>query len=148
MILVMDLQGFKTENNKFIVKELAGYDGEKMCHFVFKPPFPFDMLPSDLQKQAKYLTKNHHGIEWNVGFTPLHYLKQIIGDFTAHANYVYVKGREKANFLKQYTTTPVLEFEEQPALQKTNPKCLSHSQKFCMCALSNVFKLYESFIMH
>lgn len=101
-----------------------------MCHFVFKPPFLFDILPSGLQKQANYLTKKHHGIEWNAGFTLLHYWKQIIGDFTAPANYIYVQGREKANFIKQYTTTPVLDFEEQPALQKTTPKCLKSLSKF------------------
>ncbi|CAH2000674.1 unnamed protein product [Acanthoscelides obtectus] len=50
--LVTDVQGFKIEHNKYIVKELAGYDGQQICHYVFKPPFALDLLPPDLQEQV------------------------------------------------------------------------------------------------
>lgn len=50
----MDIQGFKIENNKFIVKEFAAYDGVRISHYIFKPPFPLKMLSPDLYKQAVY----------------------------------------------------------------------------------------------
>ena len=52
--LVVDVQGFKIENNKFISKELAAYDGRKICHYVFKPPFNLNQLPPNLTKEANW----------------------------------------------------------------------------------------------
>lgn len=147
MKLVIDFQGFKTENNKFIVKEFAGYDGMKVCHYIFKPPYPFEMLSPDLQKQAYWLTRNHHCIKWSDGFTPLHMFGQIIKNLTTSAECVYVKGGEKAKYIRQFITQPVLELEEQPPLLKSSAKCFFHSNDKCMCALSNVYYLYENFMM-
>lgn len=147
MNLVLDVQCFKRENNKFIVKELAGYDGERICHFVFKPPFPFNMLSNDLQKQAWWLTKNHHCIEWSSGSTPLHLFGNILQDLTEPADRVYVKGREKAIYLQQFISKSVIELCEEPALSKNPPRCFYHLNNYCMCALSNVFYLYDNFIM-
>lgn len=147
MNLVLDVQGFKRENNKFMAKELAAYDGERICHFVFKAPFPFDMLSLDLQKQARWLTDNHHGIQWNSGSIPFHLFNKIIEELSFPADRVYVKGREKATYLQQFISLPIIEFPEEPALKKSVPRCFYHSLNNCICALSNVFFLYENFVM-
>lgn len=146
MMLVVDIQGFKIENNEFIVKELAAYDGVKMCHYIFKPPYPFELLSPDIEKQVTWLTRNHHCIKWDDGFTPLHTFVHIIQNLTSKADYVYVKGNEKANYIRHFISKPVLELGEQPTLKKSIPKCFYHSNKICMCALSNVYYLYENFI--
>lgn len=145
-MLVVDIQGFKIENNEFIVKELAGYDGVKMCHYIFKPPYPLKLLSPDIEKQVTWLTRNHHCIKWNDGFTPLHMFGQIIQNLTSEADYVYIKGNEKANYIRHFISKPVLELAEQPTLKKSIPKCFYHSNKKCMCALTNVYYLYENFI--
>lgn len=147
MNLILDLQCFRLEKNTFVVKELAGYDGQKIFHVVFKPPFPFDMLSLDLQKQAKWLTNNHHFMEWCAGSIPLHLFDKILQDITVSADRVYVKGKEKADYIRKLISTPVIEFEEQPALEKSQPKCFYHTNNHCMCALSNVFYLYDNFVM-
>lgn len=148
MNLVLDVQCFKSENNKFIVKELAAFDGERISHVVFKPPYPFDMLSADLKKQAQWLTNNYHCIEWWKGSTPGHYFSKIIADITSSAERIYVKGCEKVVYLQEYIATPIIQFDEKPTLLKSTPKCFYHSHDYCMCALSNVFYLYENFIMH
>lgn len=147
MNLVIDVQGFKREDNKFIVKEFAAYDGKRISHVIFKPPFPFDMLSLDLQQQAHWLTNHHHGITWESGSTHFHLFKKTIEDITSPADRVYVKGREKAIYIRKFTTTPVIELDEHPSLVKMEPNCFYHTLKDCVCALSNVFYLYENFIM-
>lgn len=148
MSVVIDLQGFKIENNHFIVKEFAAYDGNKLSHFVFKPPFRMDRLPPHLQKQVVWLTENHHAIKWKDGFVPLHKFFDILHYITDKYDRVYVKGKEKAEYVKKLLLSkPVIELDEQPSLQQGEPNCLFHSKMFCMCALTNVFYLYDKFLM-
>jgi len=148
MRLVIDIQGFKVENNKFIPKELAAFDGFKICHYVFKPPFEIGYLPPELYKQAQWLTKNHHCILWNEGYTPVHKFSEIIKNLTEKVDNVYVKGKEKSDFIRKYSLKPVVELCEYPALQKEKPNCFYHSQIKCICALNNVYYLYNNFLMN
>lgn len=53
----MDIHCFKVQKNKVIVKELAGYDGKRVCHYMFKPLFNFELLEPDLQKEAEWPLK-------------------------------------------------------------------------------------------
>lgn len=146
--MILDIQGFKIENNKFIVKELAAYDGKKICHFIFRAPFSEKLLPPNIQKQNLWLTKNHHGLRWEEGVIPYFRLKSIIEELSRHSVPIYVKGREKADFIRTFIKSEnVLEFAEHPKLQSYNPKCLYHSLNSCICALSNVYKLHENFCM-
>lgn len=148
MRLILDLQGFKDEKNKFIPKELATYDGVKISHHIFKQPFPLNSLSPEQHKEAVWLMKNYHCINWNDGFTPLHHFSAIIQKVTQDAEFVYVKGREKTNYIKKYCSKPVVEIDEQPCLHKVIPKCMFHNNSLAMCALSNVFEMYNIFFMN
>lgn len=145
--LVLDVQGFKVENNKFIPKELAAFDGNRVCHYIFKPPFDMKHLSPDLCKQANWLMQNHSCINWNEGYTPLHKFADIIKNLTGKADNVYVKGREKSDYIRKYCLKPVIELENNPTLQKGEPKCFYHSTSHCMCALANVYYLFNNFLM-
>lgn len=148
MSLILDIQGFNIEKNKFIVKELAGYDGEKVCHFIFRHPFPFEMLSQEDQKEVNWIMKNHHCVNWKKGFTPLHKFGQVVQDLTSKAERVYVKGREKAEYLRRFSAKTIFELPEQPRLDRGKPSCFYHNNEYCFCALSNVHFLYENFLMH
>lgn len=145
MRLILDFQAFKDERNKFIPKELACYDGEKIVHYVFKQPYPLNFLPPEYHKQAIWLMKNHHCINWNSGFTPLHHFSTIIKQITKDVEFVYVKGEEKAKYIKKYVDKPIIELDEEPALFLSKPKCFYHSKPLAMCALSNVIYMYNNF---
>jgi hypothetical protein len=147
MNIILDVQGFKIENNKFIVKELAAFDGVRVSHFIFKSPFRMDYLSPDLHKQAEWLMRNHHCIDWREGFTPLHKFGDIIKSLCNKVDYVYVKGKEKSEFIKKFTITPVIEIDEQPTLKPRDPSCFFHLRKPCFCALSNVYYLYDQIFM-
>jgi hypothetical protein len=148
MILIIDFQGFKLESNRFIPKELAAYDGCKISHFIFKKPYSFNLLSTSLQKQVDWLINNHHCITWGSGYTPLHNFSNIIQDITKDANLIYVKGKEKAAYLKKYTSIPIIEIEGKPVLKQDVPRCFYHSKSPSVCALSNVFFIYDNFLMN
>lgn len=147
MKLVIDIQGFKIENNNLIVKELAAYDGTRLCHYIFKPPFTIKLLPPYLQKQALWLMNNHHCIDWNFGFTPLYQFSDVIKNLTSTVECVYVKGKEKADYIRKYSMNPVYELAESPKLQVGRTHCFYHTKESCICALTNVFYLYDNFLM-
>lgn len=144
--MIIDIQGFNIEKNKFIPKELAAYDGNKVCHYIFRSPFSMNLLEPEFHKQATWLTNNHHGISWNEGYTPCYKIQKILNSLADCTNKIYVKGKEKANYIRQYVTKPVMEFEEKPNLKQSEPKCFYHINSHCMCSLSNVYFLYENFI--
>lgn len=124
--LIVDVQGFKSENN-FIPKELAAYDEQQLTHSISRISFPFNSLSPNLQRENKWLSESFHGFDWKAGFTTLYQFKNIIST------------REKANYLRKYTNKEVLELDEQPALPTLEPKCFYHLRSSCKCALPNVF---------
>lgn len=148
MIVVMDVQGFKIGNKSFYPKELAIYDGNAVSHFIFRPPFPFKTLPEDLQRQANWLMHNHHCVDWNDGFTPAFMLPKILQRLLRDADTVYVKGKEKAMYLQKFSEKTITELGEQPALRASTPSCMYHTDPICICALSNVYNMYQEFIMN
>lgn len=147
MKLIVDVQGFKTSDKTFTPKELAAYDGAAMSHYIFKSPFTFVSLPPHLQHQARWLMTHHHCILWDEGFTPAFLFPAVFRNLLRGVTEIYVKGREKAEFLRRYTNIPIVEVEEQPALSPTRPSCLHHSSPVCYCALSNVYHIYNHYIM-
>lgn len=147
MNLVLDVQGFTVENKRFIVKELASFDGSRISHYIFKPPFPRDLLPDELQRQTSWLTEHHHCIEWASGYTPLHQVSKILQELTSKADRIFVKGKEKADYLRKYSTKPITELDEHPRIIARPASCLAHTKNICICALSNVYFLYDTFIM-
>lgn len=147
MPLIIDIQGFKTEKNRFLIKELAAYDGTRICHYIFKPPFDFTCLPLEYQKNANWLIAYHHGINWQTGFVPLHKFSAIMSQLTVTSEDVYVKGREKAEYIRKYSRVPVLELPESPPIQQEGSSCFYHSKNPCICALTNVYNLFNQFAM-
>lgn len=147
MIVVADIQGFKISDKNFSPKELAIYDGTKISHYIFRAPFPFDKLPAHLQSQATWLMHNHHCIHWNEGFTPVFLFPKIITRVLRDADAVYVKGKEKVEYLQKFTSKTIIECDQQPSLTIASPSCIYHLQSVCICALSNVYNLYQNHVM-
>lgn len=147
MKVIVDVQFFKIADQTLLPKELAAYNGCGVAHYLFRRPYAFHMLPGDLQKQANWLMHNHHCIDWDEGFTPAFQFQSILHRITQGASEVYVKGREKATFLRKYTDTPIIEIEERPALSPSAPACIYHIKSPCYCALSNVYHLYKHYVM-
>lgn len=140
LVISIDVQGFTTDMNAFVVKELAAYDGTQIYHSIFSETFPITDLLPNLQYRAKWLTTNHHGLDWNTGFTLYAALYAILRNITASRE-IYVKGWEKAKIVRQYTDQPLMKILENPKLEKSNPQGLTT----CMCSLTFVKTLYNNF---
>lgn len=83
--VIVDFQGFfvhENNNNKFICKEFAVYDikKEKTVFLSFKPPFPWNNLLEIDKITARWLTNNHHYIDWNSGTIPYQNIEKEIKD--------------------------------------------------------------------
>lgn len=145
---VVDIQGFSLTDG-FAVKELAISDGKMMNHYVFKPQVPYSQLTHSEQKQIAWLENNHHSLRYEDGHVSLSELDNILHRFTAHVNLIFVKGKQKIQFLKQYiTNVPIvnLEYSENiPNLVATvdSNSCMYHNNKSFICCIANVKTLCE-----
>lgn len=165
--LVVDMQGFMLNRKQFVVKEFAAYDGVKVSHILFKPPFEEIHLSEDERKQNRWLERNYHGLNWKDGSTDYNELSKIIKKLIYSHQLVYLKGSMKINFFKSFlngsenghgddrngwqqtdsTAAVIEEYPEhdQPSLRQFcgKPKCFHHNYTFSHCALSNVYLLYQ-----
>lgn len=146
--VIVDVQFFRTQDKILTPKELACYDGSRIAHYLFKPPFGMDKLQPHLQKQAEWLIEHHHSIQWDQGFVSAHLCGPILCHLVKAAETIYVKGKEKADFVRNITSRKVIELPEEAGVQRMQPACFYHSAEKCVCALSNVYSLYFSWMMN
>jgi hypothetical protein len=100
MAAVVEFHGFKDNDNRFIVKELAIVGRNFQSQIVFKSPFSFYYLNSKMRRTARWLTRNFHHIKWDDTGVP--YDEQIIRDLCKTFKVIYTKGLEKAEFLREF----------------------------------------------
>lgn len=97
MNVIVDLQGFKTEYNEFILKEIAVLTGTQLIHLLFEPPFSFHELTEKEKKQVCWIQRNRK-IFWKEGYVSYGDHKNIIRNILRNKN-IYVKGLEKIQWL-------------------------------------------------
>lgn len=101
VIAFIDVQGFKGEHNKFIVKELAlSISLTENYNFFIKSPFGKNKLSKSLQQQSTWLTNNFHFIKWNEGTYTIDHVKEILKQKTSKTKTIYVKGAEKKKWVR------------------------------------------------
>lgn len=144
---ILDIQGFKSVNNEYIVKELAIVSTDESVYELqlFKPPCDFNELPDHLQKQVVWLENQFHGLFWSSGTRNYNELKDVIRGLNLNG-VIYVKGIEKKEFVMKVLSPDVainivnIEDMNCPNLdilkQMCNPKVLKpcafdHKDKHC-----------------
>lgn len=154
-IVIIDLQGFKSNSNHFIVKELAivfninnnnNSNNNDYINFIIKPPFDFKCLSTQRQKEANWLTKNHHHINWNYGSATYQSVYKFLKSNTRHSK-VFIKGEEKKKCLEEMIHQTVFNVKDIGCinfkqLENKYPKhiyCNYHTHG--VCALKNAFLL-------
>lgn len=144
--IIVDVQGFKTDNNEFILKEIAIYWNNHVQTFHIKPPCAFYDLTKTERKQVCWIERNR-GILWNEGYIPYTNHKCILQKIL-QGKIIYVKGIEKRLWLMQMlegSTIYNIEDKDCPNLLSLHEKystevysCIYHTQ---ICALKNVLCL-------
>lgn len=148
--LVIDLQGFISNEGRFIPKEVAmmGIEEFKLQHWIIKPPYSRTVFNEFAIKSVEWIEKHHHGILWEEGDVSHKDLRTLLIDKTRGYNILFVKGSLKAQYLEEILSRHVVDLESMgcPALKcldEFKGKCLheKHSDPSKICALQNVFKL-------
>ncbi|KAG7304598.1 hypothetical protein JYU34_011571 [Plutella xylostella] len=145
MNVIVDVQGFKTDDNQFILKEIAMIHEKQVQVFLIKPPFAYYDLSKTERRQVSWIERNR-GIYWKEGFIPYSCHKNYIVQLLSN-KIIYTKGMEKVKWLIEITkNNNVYNLED-----KNCPSLLSLYDKYndsidvisCMyhtdtCALKNV----------
>lgn len=145
MELIVDIQGFKKPINEFVLKEISfvevNGDAEPMT-LLFKPPTPWNFLPTKYKVMNSWLQRNFHGIQWNAGDVPYEALVTLIPSILERARTIYVKGLEKKTWLMKFTNVEIIDMEtlDCPSLRELtkNNDCSHHYSTKYSCATENV----------
>lgn len=148
MKLILDIQGFRGEENQFIFKELSAVsvNCEAFYNFLFKPPDNRVKFAADVQRTNSWLTKNHHGLEYTQGVVLYEELSAVLQQLMSNVHTVYVKGEEKRKEILKILTHPnIINIEELgcPSVKQLcetycESACLWHKSKSFICATRNV----------
>ena len=105
MKYIVDVQGFKTTLNEFVVKGLAvvslEYDPTPSV-FLFKLPYAWDKLLYKNKCENRWLEENFHGIMWRAGSILYEEISSTLSSVLFFAEKIYVKGLEKSKWLKKF----------------------------------------------
>lgn len=140
--VIVEFQGFKDKNNKFIVLELAIVSKVFRAVYRFQaPPFEVD----DRTRQSnEYLEIYHHGHGGKEGL-PYVKMEKILNFHISMYDVVLTKGSEKAEFLRSVVVNrPVMDctflnFSYRDNLMSVGSVCDHGGQ----CALNNALYLLE-----
>lgn len=148
-IICVDLQGFKNNSNHFIVKELAiVFNNNECINFIIRPPFHFECLSLKKQREANWLTRHYHHLDWSDGTVTYQSVCKFLQSNTRHSK-VYTKGEEKVKCLNEMTR------HHQTIFNAEDIGCISFKQienkyseyfycnyhRYGVCALRNAFLL-------
>ncbi|XP_072756960.1 uncharacterized protein [Anoplolepis gracilipes] len=153
MDIVIDIQGFRDVNDKFIPKEVAivSIDVPIVGHWIMMPPHPFGELSAKARRENNWLSQNYHGIEWFDGETNLKYFISHLREITRRVRYIYVRGNEKASYLRNILSRDINNLEDiSPPFKNLSSK--EEDGRYCShhgfwnfgifrCALHNAYKL-------
>lgn len=114
MELIIDIQGFKDKEGRFLPKEVVVmdvYKPRRQVHWIIKPPYPFAELPPEARLENERLTKYHHGIHWSEGTIKYDHFQMTLNDIVIDCSIydchdgeeliIYAKGHEVVEYLKK-----------------------------------------------
>lgn len=142
---IVDVQGFRRENNEFIIKEIAIICGDQVQVLLILPPFSFHHLTYTEKMQIRWIERNRK-IFWNDGFITYDNFLMNTQPFLVDKT-IYCKGVEKATWIKNifnHDDVINLEYVKCPSLLSLHKEyrfcndilnCMYHPS---FCALKNV----------
>jgi len=136
MNVTADLQGFWKPDKTFVLKEIAVLHPGALTPIVFQfaVPCPWRDLPTSYQKKNRWLEQRFHGLRWSAGRLPYDTVRGILTSLFKGATRIYVKGYEKAVWLRQLSglDIPIVDLSDLgcPSLRKlqsTNTTCAARN---------------------
>lgn len=141
------MQGFKSDSNEFIAKEVAVvFNNNQHINFILKPPFDFKCLSIKRQTEAKWLTKNYHHLNWNDGHVSYQSICKFLKD-NLMCSVIYIKGEEKRRWLEKILQKTIFNIEDIGCINFKQMENKYSDYLYCsyhyygVCALRNAFLL-------
>lgn len=147
---IVDIQGLVDSDQHFLPKEVAitSVKDNLLGYWLIAPPSKFFELSRSAKITNNWLTLNHHGIEWYEGVVLQEELEDLLRDITKLAKYIFVRGKDKADYLEKVLSRDIVNLEYATPAFKNLPSvkniCVHHiaptKERFC-CAVKNIKKL-------
>lgn len=154
MDYIVDMEGFKQEENECVLKELAILPvsrSDDVRVFLFKPPFPWRRLTQKCKHENLWYKHFYHGLNWKSGKYSYDQIYHILRENLSDASTVFVNGKIRKEWLKRFRLdVAVVDITELGYLNFHPPRtvtvCPNHNGycKKIVCALHTV-KLMEKF---
>ena len=156
MDFVIDIQGFRDSEKKFLPKEVAITCLQKKIsdHWIVQAPHSFDELPREIKETNTYLAVDVHGIHWFDGEVSIRQLHRHLYNIARVSRTIYVRGVEKARYIEALFGRRVINLEKfkSPTFKQLNTmfpdntRCSTHSTQIFtakkeFCALYKVNQL-------
>lgn len=153
MDIIIDIQFCIDIQKRVVPKEvaIASVKENFLTHWIVAPPCSVQKLSSETRLQNNWLYKNKHGIVWQDGDISVSKLKKNLQIILENVDKIYVRGKDKAEFMRNLTTNEIINLEDDescPSFQNLtwlNTYCLYHAIKSCpqtlSCALNNVARI-------
>lgn len=148
---VVDFQAFSDNDNRFIVKEFALVGANFSTQIVFDAPYELSNLNSKMQRSARWLSRCYHKIKWGECGVP--YNEDLIRIMCQPFDIIYVKGLEKARFLRQFhhdvreinKHCKCVKHDMYMGVKSHAVKCIlnCHTTSDAMCAIQSAYKYYR-----
>jgi len=157
MEAIVDIVAFVSPKAKFIVKELTIVDihTASVSWFLFRPPSAAKDCEAASTQENAWLTNHFHGLHWDEGHISYEKLKDILAAHLDSYDIVYVKGREKGDFIRERTRATVVDLTNlgcpslrRPKLWALTPRytCMRHRDTSYVCSRDQALKLYTWFV--
>ena len=156
MDFIIDIQGFRDSEKKFLPKEVAiTCLQEKISdHWIVQAPHSLADLPTDVKEFNTFLATDVHGVHWFDGEVTLRQLHRHLYNIARLSRTIFVRGAEKARYIEALFGRRVVNLEKykSPTFKKLNTMfpnntvCSTHSTQFLLakkefCALYKVNQL-------
>lgn len=114
MDYIIDIQGLREKDNKFLPKEVAvvPLQGNIIGHWIIIPPHESDGLPNSIKTTNDYVLSHILGIHWFDGDITLRKLHYHVYNIARNARKIYVKSSENTRYVQSIMTRTVVDVAE------------------------------------
>lgn len=140
---IVEFHGFKDNDNRFVVKELAIVSEHFQAHLVFSAPYSESCLSEKMRKTADWLTNHFHFIRWDETGVPFD--EELIRVLCSQFSILYTKGEEKLRFLRQFhnNVQGIKASFTHPCVSKDNCILPQHNSYKGRCAMRSAKAFYK-----
>lgn len=146
------MECFQSKEDIYIVKELFIMRPGATSQYLFRPPYPKEKIPENMEAVQKYCSEKIHGFQWHEGGTDHKYLHQVIKSQCGNGKLILTKGSEKKKFLEKVLQRSVFDvnevllkrLNEMPFPSESATDCWYGHENFS-CAKVNAYKISEWF---